>query len=105
MLLLAALATACGQYTAKATVTSRYQDMARFALRGIQGKLPGNVWFSVPRDTPVHMEPVIDGEASFAGWSGACSGKPEPAISLPESTIIRCGDVHGGQNHGRLRCR
>jgi len=74
MLLLAAFATACGHYTAKATVTVAVSGPGAVRSSGLQGDCRGTCWFSVPRDTPVHLEPVIDGEATFAGWSGACSG-------------------------------
>jgi len=74
MLLLAAFATACGHYTAKATVTVAVSGPGAVRSSGLQGDCRGTCWFSVPRDTPVHLEPVIEGEATFAGWSGACSG-------------------------------
>ena len=74
MLLFAAVATACGQYTAKATVTVAVSGPGAVRSSGLQGDCRGTCWFSVPRDTPVHLEPVIDGEATFAGWSGACGG-------------------------------
>src|SRR6267143_639252 len=74
MLLLAAFAIACGHYTAKATVTVAVSGPGAVRTPGLQGDCRGTCWFSVPRDAPVHLEPVIEGEATFAGWSGACSG-------------------------------
>jgi len=74
MLLLAAFAIACGHYTAKATVTVAVSGPGAVRSPGLQGDCRGTCWFSVPRDAPVHLEPVIEGEATFAGWSGACSG-------------------------------
>ncbi len=74
MLLLATFATACGHYTAKATVTVAVSGPGAVRSPALQGDCRGTCWFSVPRDTPVHLEPVIEGEATFAGWSGACSG-------------------------------
>ena len=74
MLLLAAFATACGQYTAKATVTVAVSGPGAVRSPALQGDCRGTCWFSVPRDTPVHLDPVIEGDATFAGWSGACSG-------------------------------
>ncbi len=40
----------------------------------LQGDCRGTCWFSVTRDTPVHLEAIVDGQSAFAGWSGACNG-------------------------------
>jgi probable HAF family extracellular repeat protein len=74
VLLLAVCAAACGRYTAEATVTVAVSGPG--AVRGsrLEGDCRGTCWFSVARETAVHLEPVVDGQASFAGWSGACSG-------------------------------
>jgi probable HAF family extracellular repeat protein len=72
--LLAVFAAACSQYTAKATVTIAVSGPGAVRTSSLQGDCRGTCWFSVARETPVHLEPVVDGQASFAGWSGACSG-------------------------------
>lgn len=73
-LLLAVCAAACGHYTAKATVTIAVSGPGAVRSPALQGDCRVTCWFSVARDTPVHLEPVMDGAAAFAGWSGACSG-------------------------------
>ena len=73
-LLLAACAAACGQYAAKATVTVAVTGPG--AVRGaeLQGDCRATCWFEVTRETPIHLEPVMDAKAVFTGWSGACNG-------------------------------
>ena len=74
IVVLAVLGTACSQYTAKATVTVAVSGPGAVRSSALQGDCRGTCWFSVSRETPVHLEPIVDGQASFAGWSGACNG-------------------------------
>jgi probable HAF family extracellular repeat protein len=74
MLAAAACAAACGQYTAKATVTIAVSGPGAVRAAELQGDCRSTCWFEIAREAPVHLEPVVDGKATFAGWSGACSG-------------------------------
>src|SRR5712664_5013213 len=74
IVVLAVLGTACSQYTAKATVTVAVAGPGAVRSSSLQGDCRGTCWFSVSRETPVHLEAVGDGQSSFAGWSGACGG-------------------------------
>ncbi len=74
IIVLAVFGTACSQYTAKATVTVAVAGPGAVRSSSLQGDCRGTCWFSVSRETPVHLEAIVDGQGSFAGWSGACNG-------------------------------
>jgi len=74
IVVLAVFGAACSQYTAKATVTVAVSGPGAVRSPELQGDCRGTCWFSISRETPVHLEAIVDGQASFAGWSGACSG-------------------------------
>jgi probable HAF family extracellular repeat protein len=74
MLVILGCAAGCGQYVAKATVTIAVTGPGAVRGSGLAGDCRATCWFSVPRETPVHLEAVTDGQTEFAGWSGACNG-------------------------------
>ena len=72
---IAICATACGRYsTTSATVTVAVSGPGAVRTSRLQGDCRATCWFAVSREVPVHLEPVLDPNSVFTGWTGACSG-------------------------------
>lgn len=89
ILAVAICAVACGRYSATtATVTVAVSGPGGVRTSQLQGDCRATCWFAVARENPVHLEPVLDPNAVFTGWTGACNGtgpcdlKPQFDVSV-----------------------